>query len=39
MRKIKITEKEYKKGKRDRERLIKIKIHIKPIIQILKNIK
>jgi len=38
-RKIKISEAEYKKGIRDRERLVKIKRSVKPINQILKNIK
>jgi hypothetical protein len=38
-RKIKISEAEYARGRRDRERLKKIKKNIKPINQILKNIK
>jgi hypothetical protein len=38
-RKIKVLEKDYRQSKRDRERLIKIKRSVKPINQILKNIK
>lgn len=37
-RKISISEATYKKGIRDRERLKKIKVAVKPINQILKNI-
>ena len=36
---IKISEAEYVRGKRDRERLLKIKGSVKPISQILKNIR